>query len=78
MKLNKDEQVLYDFFVTFGKGVGSIGYPIAILAVWASGDEENGIVAVYPHKQEVIDAYCSLDGMDKPLYEAIKEIKGWK
>jgi hypothetical protein len=78
MKLNAKEQVLYDFFVTFGKGVGSIGYPIAILAVWASGDEENDIVAVYPHKQKVIDAYCSLDGMDKPLYEAIKEIKGWK
>ena len=40
MKLNNDEQVLYDFFVTFGKGVGSIGYPIAILATWTSGDEE--------------------------------------
>lgn len=77
MKLNNDEQVLYDFFVTFGKGVGSIGYPIAILATWTSGDEENDIV-VYPHKQEVIDTYCNLDGMDKPLYEAIKEIKGWK
>ena len=77
MKLNAKEQVLYDFFVTFGKGVGSISYPIAILAVWTSGNEESDI-AVYPHKQEVIDAYCSLDGMDKPLYEAIKEIKEWE
>ena len=51
MKLNNDEQVLYDFFVTFG---------------------------VDPHNQEVINAYCSLDGLDKPLYEAIKENKGWK
>lgn len=77
MKLTKDEQVLYDFFVTFGKGVGSIGYPIAILAIWTTDEDENtGII--YPHKQEVIDAYCSLDGMDKPLYLAIKEIKGWK
>lgn len=76
MKLTPDEQVLYDFFITFGKGVGSIGYPIAILATWTSGDEENNI-AVYPHRQKVIDAYCSLDGMAKPLYEAIKEIKGW-
>lgn len=29
-------------------------------------------------KQAVLNAYCSLDGMDKPLYLAIKEIKGWK
>lgn len=78
MKLNKDEQVLYDFFVTFGKGVGSIGYPIAILAVWTSNDTEDDGSIVYPNKEKVINAYCSLDGMDKPLYEAIKEIKGWK
>lgn len=75
MELTKDEQILYDFFVTFGKGVGSISYPISVLAVWTSGDDEDGIV--YPDKQTVINAYCSLDGMDKPLYLAIKEIKGW-
>lgn len=73
MKLNAKEQVLYDFFVTFGKGVGSIGY----LAVWTSNDTEDDDI-VYPNKEKVINAYCSLDGMDKPLYEAIKEIKGWK
>lgn len=76
-ELNQDEQILYDFFVTFGKGVGSIGYPIAVLATWTSNDnDEDGII--YSNKQAVIDAYCSLDGMDKPLYMAIKEIKGWK
>lgn len=77
MEMNDNELTLYNFFVTFGKGVGSIGYPIAILAVWTSGDaEDDGIM--YPNKEKVIDAYCSLDGMDKPLYEAIKTIKGWK
>lgn len=77
MEMNDNELTLYNFFVTFGKGVGSIGCPISILAVWTSGDaEDDGIV--YPNKEKVIDAYCSLDGMDKPLYEAIKTIKGWK
>ncbi|WP_323062381.1 hypothetical protein [Limosilactobacillus reuteri] len=77
MKLNAKEQVLYDFFVTFGKAVGSIGYPITILAVWTSGDEEDNTI-MYPEKEEVVNAYCCLDGLDKPLYEAIKTIKGWK
>ena len=76
MKLTKDEQILYNFFVTFGKAVGSIGYPISILATWAS-DDDGGDVVIYPEKQAVLDAYCSLGGMDKPLYLAIKEIKGW-
>lgn len=76
-RLTKNEQVLYKFFVTFGKGVGSIGYPIVLLATWASGDNEYDAV-IYPEKQAVLDAYCSLDRMDKPLYLAIKEIKGWK
>lgn len=76
MELTKDEQILYSFFITFGKAVGSIGYPISLLAIWSSDDDEN--VVIYPEKQAVLDAYCSLDGMDKPLYLAIKEIKGWK
>lgn len=77
MKLTKDEQILYNFFVTFGKAVGSIGYPIALLATWGSDDNDEDVV-YYPEKQAVLNAYCSLDGMDKPLYLAIKEIKGWK
>ena len=77
MELTKDEQVLYNFFITFGKAVGSIGYPISLLAIWASDDNDEDAV-IYPKKQAVLDAYCSLDGMDKPLYLAIKEIKGWK
>ena len=77
MKLTKDEQILYKFFVTFGKAVDSIGYPIALLATWSSDDNDEDAV-IYPEKQAVLNAYCSLDGMDKPLYLAIKEIKGWK
>ena len=77
MDLTKDEQILYNFFITFGKAVGSIGYPISLLATWASDDDDGGDVVIYPEKQAVLDAYCSLNGMDKPLYLAIKEIKGW-
>lgn len=77
MKLTKKEQILYNFFVTFGKGVGSIGYPITLLSIWASDDDDEDAV-IYPDKQAVLDAYCSLDGMDKPLFLAIKELKGWK
>lgn len=75
--LNEREQVLYRFFTTFGKAVNAISYPISILAVWASDNEDNDFV-IYPEKQAVIDAYMSLDGMDKPLYLAIKDIKGWQ
>lgn len=77
MKLTPDEQVLYDFFVTFGKVRNSIDYPIVVLAVWTT-DEGNDDGILYPEKQAVIDAYCKPGVMDKPLYEAIKTIKGWK
>ena len=58
-ELTKDEQVLYDFFMTFGKAHDSIDYPIAVLAVWTCGDEEDGIV--YNKKQAVLDAYTKPD-----------------
>lgn len=76
MELNEDEQLLYDFFVTFGQPVKSIDYPLAVLSIWESGDEDPGII--YPKKDEVVKAYCKPSVMDKPLYEAIKTIKGWK
>ena len=75
LTMNKDEQVLYDFFVTFGKGVGTIQYLINILALWVNEHETN---FVYPEKQAVIDAYFGMRNMDKPLHEAIKTIKRWK
>lgn len=74
--MTENEQILYNFFVTFGQAVGSISYPITILACWTSNEDETNII--YPYKDKIIDAYCSMDGMDKPLYEAIKTIKGWK
>lgn len=75
MELNENEQVLYNFFVTFGKGVGTIQYPINILALWVNEQETN---FAYPEKQAVIDAYLGMRNMDKPLYEVIKTIKRWK
>lgn len=75
--LSKDEQVLYRFFMTFGQAVGTIGYPIAILSCWTDYEEDDLHIA-YPEKQAVIDAYCQPDVMDKPLYLAIKNIKGWE
>lgn len=75
MKLNDNEQTLYDFFTTFGQGVGSIGYPIVVLANWLTDSEDDGII--YPDKDKVIKAVSALKGMDKPLFEAIKTIKGW-
>lgn len=77
MKLTKDEQTLYDFFITFGVAVGTIDYPISLLACWTTDDEDNDTV-MYPNKQAVIDAYCHFGIMDKPLLLAIKKIKGWK
>lgn len=75
LTMNKDEQVLYDFFITFGKV--RIDYPIVILACWTT-DEGNDDGILYPEKQAVINAYCKTGAMDRPLYEAIKTIKGWK
>lgn len=75
MKPNDDEQVLYDFFVTFGQPAKSIDYPLAVLSIWESGDEDLRIT--YSKKDEVVKAYCKPNVMDKPLYEAIKTIKGW-
>ena len=74
--LTKDERVLYDFFMTFGKAVGTIGYPITVLSCWTD-DSEDDLGIMYPEKQAVIDAYCQPHAMDKPLYLAIKNIKGW-
>lgn len=73
MELNEDEQLLYDFFVTFGQPVKSIDYPLAVLSIWESGDEGPGII----YSKKVVKAYCKPNIMDKPLYEAIKTIKGW-
>lgn len=75
MKMNDNELTLYNFFVTFGKAVGTIQYPINILALWVNEQETN---FAYSEKQAVVDAYLGMRNMDRPLYEAIKTIKGWK
>lgn len=76
MELNEDEQVLYDFFIAIGQPMKSIDYPLAILNIWTSGDE-SAVTTDYIYKDEVINAYGKPGVMDKPLYLAIKEIKGW-
>lgn len=78
--MNKDEQVLYDFFCQIGKVNNSVDYPLILIASWLNRDHES-VVADYDKKDEVLDAYnhCVIaSSLDKPLYEAIKTIKGWE
>ncbi len=80
MKLNHDEQVLYDFFCQGGIVNNSVDYPLILLNAWANG-ETSSVVAEYEKKDEVLTAYnhCIVQGsLDKPLFLAIKTIKGWK
>lgn len=80
MKLNKDEQVLYDFFYQVGTVNNSVDYPLVLINSWLKRDHES-VVADYDKKDEVLDAYnhCIIaSSLDRPLYEAIKKIKGWK
>lgn len=79
MKLNDDEQVLYDFFCQGGIVNNSVDYPLILLNAWANG-ETGSVVAEYKKKDEVLTAYnhCIVQGsLDKPLFLAIKQIKGW-
>ena len=78
--MNKDEQILYDFFCQVGIVNNSINYPLILLNIWVN-DETSGVAANYEKKDEVIAAYnhcVARSSLDKPLYEAIKQIKGWK
>ena len=77
MEFNADEQVLYDFFMTFGKAHDSVDYPLVLLGTWMSDDEETADFVVYSDKDKVIKAYCHMGIVDKPLYQAIKDLKGW-
>ena len=80
LKLNQDEQVLYDFFCQIGMVNNSIDYPLILIDSWLHRDHES-VVATYDKQDEVLDAYnhCIVsNSLDKPLYEAIKTIKGWK
>lgn len=77
--MNKDEQVLYDFFCQIGVVNNSVDYPLILLNAWANG-ETSSVVAEYNKKDEVLAAYnhcIARSSLDKPLYEAIKQIKGW-
>ncbi|OYS78994.1 hypothetical protein CBG04_07885 [Limosilactobacillus reuteri] len=78
--MNKDEQVLYDFFCKVGTVNNSVDYPLILIDSWLRRDHES-VVADYDKKDEVLEAcnHCVIaSSLDKPLYEAIKTIKGWE
>ncbi len=80
MKFDIDQQVLYDFFCQIGTVNNSIDYPLILINSWINADQES-VVADYDKKDDVLDAYnhCIIaSNLDKPLYEAIKTLKGWK
>ena len=79
VKLSNDQRVLYDFFCRVGKISNSVDYPLILINSWLKRDYDS-VVADYDNKDEVLDAYnhCIIaSSLDKPLYEAIKTIKGW-
>lgn len=79
MKLTHDGKVLYDFFCQIAVVDNSVDYPLILLNAWANG-ETSSVVAEYGKKDEVLTAYnhCIVQGsLDKPLFLAIKQIKGW-
>lgn len=82
--MNKDEKILYDFFVTIMKTSSDVSFPIAILTVWeeeASGIRNDGLTMDHPQKGEILNAWhktgVSVD-LNKVIYEAIKAIRELK
>ena len=82
--MNKNEKILYDFFVTIMKTKPDVSFPIAILTVWeeeASGIRNDGSAMDHPQKGEILNAWyktgASVD-LNKVIYEAIKTIRKLK
>lgn len=82
--MNKNEKILYDFFVTIMKTKPDVSFPIAILTVWeeeASGIRNDGSTMDHPQKGEILNAWyktgVSVD-LNKVIYEAIKTIRELK
>ena len=81
MKLNDDQQVLYDFFCQMGKVKNSVDYPLMLLNSWCGQGYEGFRTTECPDKNVLTAAYqrCLFyHTLDKPLYEAVKTLKGWK
>lgn len=77
--MNKEQKILYDFFVKIGKGMDTIAFPLIVLNNWINYDRDD-LEIKFSNKQAVVNAYvkCSMDKeLDKPLFEAIKTIKEW-
>lgn len=82
--MNKDEKILYDFFVTIMKTSSDVSFPIAILTVWeeeASGIRNEGCTMNHPQKGEILNAWHKTGfdvDLNKVIYEAIKTIRELK
>lgn len=77
--MNKEQKILYDFFVKTGKGVNTITFPLTVLNDWIKFNNDD-LEIKFSNKQAVVNAYvkCSMaKELDKPLFEAIKTIKEW-
>ncbi len=74
MELTKKQRILYDLFVKYGKDVGTINYPLTLLNHWINYETHNNL---YPEQKAVLEAYLSMENLDKPLYMAIRAIEGW-
>ena len=72
MELTKKQRILYDFFVKYGKDVGTINYPLTLLNHWINYETHNNL---YPEQKAVLEAYLSMENLDKPLYMAIRAIE---
>lgn len=69
-----------DSSIKLGMINNSVDYPLVLIDSWLHRDYES-VVADYDKKDEVLEAYnhCIIaSSLDKPLYEAIKTIKGWE
>lgn len=72
MELTKKQRILYDFFVKYGKEVGTINYPLILLNHWINCETHKNL---YPEQKAVLEAYLSMENLDKPLYMAIRAIE---
>ena len=72
MELTKKQRILYDFFVKYGKEVGTINYPLMLLNHWINCETHKNL---YPEQKAVLEAYLSMENLDKPLYMAIRAIE---
>lgn len=78
--MNKDQQLLYGFFVKAGGTFHSVDYPLMLLNSWCGQGYKSFRTTEYADKNALTAAYqrCLFyHSLDKPLFEAIKALKEW-